>query len=219
MDDEHIYEQVAAELKGGNRDEGLWTKCFAECDGDKNKAEAQYLKTRVERLTGKKKGQPKNQVAEEDLYYVNDEDKEFGPYTKDQLQSKLNEFSIEALYELEGTGDWYNLHDHWGRKGENWGRKGENWGSKKKRQKKKQSKKSHSEYGYGVFFLIMIVWGYFHFYPQLHCKICGEPNALVQCGHCGYKNKIGWCKDCADNKIRENTIKCQKCDVVSSFKN
>jgi len=113
MDDEHIYEQVAAELEAGNRKEGLWAKCFAECDGDDNKAKALYLKTRVEQLTGKKKRKPKNQSSVEDLYYVNDEDEEFGPFTKSQLQSKLSEFSVEALYELEGTGDWYNLHTQW----------------------------------------------------------------------------------------------------------
>ncbi|MDC0219062.1 hypothetical protein OAL58_03645 [Verrucomicrobia bacterium] len=48
--EEKLYAQAAAELEDGNRDEGLWAKCFAECDGDENKAKARYIKTRAERL-------------------------------------------------------------------------------------------------------------------------------------------------------------------------
>jgi len=48
--DDKLYAEAAAELEGGNRNDGLWAKCFAECDGDENKAKALYLKTRVERL-------------------------------------------------------------------------------------------------------------------------------------------------------------------------
>ena len=49
MDEESLYAQAAAELESDNRDEGLWAKCFAESDGDENKAKAQYLKIRVKR--------------------------------------------------------------------------------------------------------------------------------------------------------------------------
>lgn len=55
--DEELYAQAAAELEDGNRDEGLWAKCFAECDGEENKAKARYIKTRAERL-------PKNPITE-----------------------------------------------------------------------------------------------------------------------------------------------------------
>jgi hypothetical protein len=48
--DEELYAQAAAELEDGTRDEGLWAKCFAECDGEENKAKARYLKARVQRL-------------------------------------------------------------------------------------------------------------------------------------------------------------------------
>ena len=48
-EEEQLYAQAAAELDGGSRDKGLWAKCFADCDGDENKAKALYLKTRVER--------------------------------------------------------------------------------------------------------------------------------------------------------------------------
>jgi hypothetical protein len=48
--EEELYAQAAAELEDGNRDEGLWAKCFAECDGEENRAKARYIKTRAERL-------------------------------------------------------------------------------------------------------------------------------------------------------------------------
>jgi hypothetical protein len=48
--EEELYAQAAAELEDGNRDEGLWAKCFAKCDGDENKAKARYIRTRAERL-------------------------------------------------------------------------------------------------------------------------------------------------------------------------
>jgi hypothetical protein len=48
--DEELSAQAAAELEDGNRDEGLWAKCFAECDGEENRAKARYIKTRAERL-------------------------------------------------------------------------------------------------------------------------------------------------------------------------
>ena len=47
---DELFAEAAAELDGNGRDEGLWAKCFVECDGDENKAKALYLKTRVGRL-------------------------------------------------------------------------------------------------------------------------------------------------------------------------
>ena len=53
--EEELYAQAAAELEDGNRDEGLWAKCFAECDGEENRAKARYIKTQAERLPKKPK--------------------------------------------------------------------------------------------------------------------------------------------------------------------
>ena len=50
QDDEHIYEQVAAELKGGNRKEGLWLKAQTQAEGNADKTQALYVKWRVEQL-------------------------------------------------------------------------------------------------------------------------------------------------------------------------
>ena len=48
QDDEHIYEQVAAELKDGNRKEGLWLKAQTQTEGNADKTQALYVKWRVE---------------------------------------------------------------------------------------------------------------------------------------------------------------------------
>ena len=52
-DDEHVYEQVAAELEAGNRKEGLWLKAETEADGDAAKTKSLYVKWRVEQLLEK----------------------------------------------------------------------------------------------------------------------------------------------------------------------
>ena len=54
--EEELYAQAAAELNGNDRDKGLWARCFAECDGDENKAKVLYLKTRVRRLEAARRG-------------------------------------------------------------------------------------------------------------------------------------------------------------------
>jgi len=50
-EEEQLYAQVSTELTRGDLDEGLWAKCFADCDGEENAAKALYLKRRVERLS------------------------------------------------------------------------------------------------------------------------------------------------------------------------
>jgi len=46
---DELFAEAAAELDGNGRDEGLWAKCFVECDGDENKAKALYMKNWVAR--------------------------------------------------------------------------------------------------------------------------------------------------------------------------
>ena len=41
------YASVAEELDSGQFDKGLWTKLFAETDGDENRTRARYIKERV----------------------------------------------------------------------------------------------------------------------------------------------------------------------------
>ena len=53
------YKEALNEFEN-NRDEQLWTKYFAESDGDENKAKARYLKDRAEILSKEDKNQVNN---------------------------------------------------------------------------------------------------------------------------------------------------------------
>jgi hypothetical protein len=48
IDEEAIYEQVANEVESGNVRKGLWTKLWAEADGDDTKVKLAYIKVRVD---------------------------------------------------------------------------------------------------------------------------------------------------------------------------
>ena len=45
-----IYASVAEEIESGNTDKGLWTRLYAECDGDEKRTEVQYIKQRAAQL-------------------------------------------------------------------------------------------------------------------------------------------------------------------------
>ena len=47
IDEDAIYEIVANEMESGKTDKGLWTRLFAQCDGDENKTKAAYIKHRA----------------------------------------------------------------------------------------------------------------------------------------------------------------------------
>ncbi len=50
IDEDAIYEIVGNEIDEGRVEKGLWTRLFAEMDGDENKTKAAYIKRRAERL-------------------------------------------------------------------------------------------------------------------------------------------------------------------------
>lgn len=50
IDDERIYAKIAGELETGGIDKGLWTRLFAECDGDEKRTKVLYIRQRAERL-------------------------------------------------------------------------------------------------------------------------------------------------------------------------
>jgi hypothetical protein len=50
VDEERFYAEVANELETGGIDKGLWTRLFAECDGDERRTKVIYIRQRVERL-------------------------------------------------------------------------------------------------------------------------------------------------------------------------
>jgi hypothetical protein len=49
-DQDVFYAAVAEEIESGNTDKGLWTRLYAECDGDEKKTKVQYIKTRASQL-------------------------------------------------------------------------------------------------------------------------------------------------------------------------
>ncbi len=50
MNEEALYDLVAAEMQEGHRKPGLWTKSFADADGDQTKAVVIYIRQRVAQL-------------------------------------------------------------------------------------------------------------------------------------------------------------------------
>ncbi len=50
IDEDAIYTTIAKELETGATDKGLWTRLFAEYDGDENRTKAAYIRERAEKL-------------------------------------------------------------------------------------------------------------------------------------------------------------------------
>lgn len=50
VDENHIYAEIANELETRTQDKGLWTRLYAECNGDENKTKVLYIKQRAEHL-------------------------------------------------------------------------------------------------------------------------------------------------------------------------
>jgi len=51
IDDGILWEQVSEEIKRGVKVDSLWARAFSDADGDANKANARYIKLRVEQLS------------------------------------------------------------------------------------------------------------------------------------------------------------------------
>jgi len=51
VNDEKLWERASLELNSDARNTGLWTKCYAQSNGDEGKAKAMYLKEAVKRLS------------------------------------------------------------------------------------------------------------------------------------------------------------------------
>ena len=49
-EDDALYEKAWAELEGDSLNRGLWARCYAEVDGDTERAKARYIKARVAQL-------------------------------------------------------------------------------------------------------------------------------------------------------------------------
>ncbi len=51
VDDTTFYEIAWSEIEGNKLNKALWSKAFAECEGDENKSKAMYIKLRTNQLT------------------------------------------------------------------------------------------------------------------------------------------------------------------------
>lgn len=47
---ERIYAKIAKELETDSMTKGLWTRLYAECDGDEKRTKVLYIKQRAEKL-------------------------------------------------------------------------------------------------------------------------------------------------------------------------
>lgn len=50
FDDTKYYDKIAAEMRNGDRKEGLWLKAITQTDGDEKKAESEYVRLRLKQL-------------------------------------------------------------------------------------------------------------------------------------------------------------------------
>lgn len=50
VNEDSIYATIARELETSTTDQGLWTRLFAECDGDEGQTKVLYIKQRADRL-------------------------------------------------------------------------------------------------------------------------------------------------------------------------
>lgn len=57
MNDDAFYDEVAKEMQENRMIPGVWTRAFAEADGDENRAKAIYIKRRVAQLAENSKQQ------------------------------------------------------------------------------------------------------------------------------------------------------------------
>ena len=64
VDTDSIYANIATEIESGNIEKGLWTRAFAECNGDENRTKAAYIKEKAERLITAEKSRLEKQALE-----------------------------------------------------------------------------------------------------------------------------------------------------------
>lgn len=65
LDEDAIYEVVANEMDSGKMDKGLWTRLYAEHDGDEKKTKIAYIKQRAEKLMTIERHNYEHQVQEQ----------------------------------------------------------------------------------------------------------------------------------------------------------
>lgn len=93
--DERFFAIALKELDAGRAEPGLWAKCFAEADGDENKARARYLSARSARLIAEYE---RTQSRNDDTWR----------FAQASLEECLAFLSV-AAYRVERTGSGYRI--------------------------------------------------------------------------------------------------------------
>lgn len=99
LQDEQLYEVVGSELEEGVRKNGLWTKAISQSGGDENKAQAIYIKLRVQSL----KDEAELERQAEEVMRQNQEQIRAGRDEKAHQKHKQQE--IETQRKLENRRD------------------------------------------------------------------------------------------------------------------
>lgn len=98
--DEQFFAIALKELEAGRAAPGLWAKCFAEADGDENKARARYLSARSARLNAESE---RTQGRNDDTW----------GFAQASLEECLAFLSV-AAYRVERTGSGYRIQSKGG---------------------------------------------------------------------------------------------------------
>lgn len=59
-----IYEEIASEIEAGKTEKGLWTRLFAECNGDEQQTKVLYIKQRAEKLISVERARLEQEASE-----------------------------------------------------------------------------------------------------------------------------------------------------------
>ena len=89
------YEKVSEDIKKGKKDEGVWTKAFANSDGDLQKTKANYIDLMVEKIILEKeaKNEQRRNLELERLKKIKQEQEKEKPWQK--LKAEIAEIDAE----------------------------------------------------------------------------------------------------------------------------
>ena len=89
------YEKVSEDIKKGKKDEGVWTKAFANSDGDLQKTKANYITLMVEKIILEKeaKNEQRRNLELERLKKIKQEQEKEKPWQK--LKAEIAEIDAK----------------------------------------------------------------------------------------------------------------------------
>jgi hypothetical protein len=110
MNDERLYEMVGEELQSKFLRPGLWTKAYADANGDEKRARALYIKYRVRELASEEE-QARQRNAVESAEQLARERREADRMRKEQSQREAEEEGrrIEAQLSEDWSAAWTKI--------------------------------------------------------------------------------------------------------------